>query len=756
MKFCPTIKCRLFFAIAAILACSYAILFLTSLSTLQRFIGDQSEKDLQFSLKFANIQFNARQESVLTALKLPAATQSIQNLFLAGDNAELRKYAKKWADSFEFIEVLTIFDKNRNVIARSNSHREPESFLSMELLNTVFERKQPVLTTVIVSHDKYCLEVSSTVCQSLPENRDVMVQLVYLPVVDAAGNVLGVIVAGNDINTDPHLGFEQQKVFGKTIEVLIAQKGEIISSTIKNSGGFVPNLEAKVTQSLKTGYQFHGTTALKGRQYEMIAVPIYDHRGEVIGSIAVALSDDRYDGLRNDNYRNLVRCGLFSSLLILVLAYFTAWKFTAPMRRFSAAIKAIEDGDYSTRISVKEGLEFTVFAETFNRMSEALHERDSVIMSQHAELKEINSQLENKAFESDIKLDTEIKVQKAIIRNLLDGIIVTDDRQMIIEINPAAEKMLGVKASTLLGGTVATLYERPGLGALQKLCEQGSGADLSETDSVVILMHKNRNLRFSLINLQDEQDLLRGGLLVVRDVTADGAVDGLKSGFIAKISHELKTPLTSMKGSLQFILKKGKWLTGVEREMLTVCYRNTERLIGLVTGIIELSRIEAGQIIFSMKPLQIGEIVLYAIEGMKGEALRKNVYLVNDVPMDLPKVYGDYERLIQVLSNILSNAVKFSPINSVVTVRAGVEKTYLTIFVADNGHVIREEARASLFSRFQLSGLPEEAEGSGSGISLAICREIMERHGGSIFYEPGADGGNVFAFRVPLEGAFDE
>jgi len=203
-------------------------------------------------------------------------------------------------------------------------------------------------------------------------------------------------------------------------------------------------------------------------------------------------------------------------------------------------------------------------------------------------------------------------------------------------------------------------------------------------------------------------------------------------------------------------LKKGKWLTGVEREMLTVCYRNTERLIGLVTGIIELSRIEAGQIHFSMKPLQIGEVVLYALEGMKGAALRKNVSLVNDVPMDLPKVSGDYDRLIQVLTNILSNAVKFSPENSVITVRAGVEKKFLTVSVADNGHVLREEIRASLFSRFQQSGLPEEGEDSGSGIGLAICREIMEKHGGSIFYEPGADGGNVFAFRVPLEGELDD
>jgi len=753
MKHRLTIKSRLFLAIAAILACSYAVLFFTSLTTLQRFIDDQTEKDLQFSLKFAKNQFTAHPESVLNALKLMAASPSVQKLILTGDNGELRKNVKTWSDSFDFIEILTVFDARQNVIARSNWRSEPESFLSMELLNTVFERKQPIMTTEVVSHDKYCLEVSSTICQALPENRDVMVQLVYLPVIDGAGNVIGAIAAGDDINNDQHLGYQQQKVFGKTVEMLITQREELIASTMTNTVGFTPNLEAKVLQPLKNGYQFQGTTVLNGGQYEMIAEPIVNHRGEFIGSIAVALGVDRFARLKSENYKNLLICGLFSSALIFVLAYLTALRFTAPIRRLVAAVKAIEAGDYSAKISENEGLEFTSLAETFNRMSAALQERDAVIMDQNEELKAINSELEKRAFESDIQLDAEIKVQKTIIRSLLDGLIVADARQIIIEINPAAEKMLGVKASVLLGEPVARLYERPGLGELEKLGNRGAA---SEQDSVLILKYRRKSLRFAVIDLQGEQKLFEGFLLTIRDVSTEGEVDRLKSGFIAKVSHELKTPLTSMKGSLQFILKKGKWLTGVEREMLTVCYRNTERLIGLVSGIIELSRIEAGQVLFSMKPVQIGEVVLYALEEMKGAALRKNVSLLNDVPLDLPKVSGDYERLIQVLTNLLSNAVKFSPENSVVTVRAEVENSFLTVFVADSGHVIPEETRSSLFSRFQQSGRPEDGEFNGSGIGLAISREIMEMHGGSIFYEPGADGGNVFAFRVPLEGALDD
>lgn len=755
MKSSLTIKSRLFFAIAAILACSYAILFFVSVITLQRFIEDQTAKDLDYSLKFAKNQFNARQEMVLEALKLPGATLSVQKAFKAADHEELRNSAKLWIRSLDFLEMLTILDSRQNVIARSNGKKGTESFLRSELLDTAFERKQPITATELVPHDMYCREVSNDVCQSLPENKDVMIQLVFMPVMDSAGNVIGAIVAGDSVNKDAHLPYLQQKVFGKTVEMLLTQLDEQIASTITDTGGFTQTLDFKVLQTLKNGYSFNGTAELNGRQYEMIAEPIHNHKGEFIGSIAVALGVDRFASLRNDNYRNLIICGSLSSALIFVLAFFSSLQFTVPIRRFSDAVKAIEVGDYSIKVPEIGSQEFKSLAETFNRMTGALSERDSVILSQNAELKRLNEELERRELERARQVEAETAVHKSIITSLVDGLVVADDRYIIIEINPAAEKLFALKASAFVGEPLSKLYDTLGLRELEALFSGDAGDDPSGNEPFLILRHNRRRLRFAVTDLRDEGGSGRGFLLGVRDVTADEEVDRLKSGFIAKVSHELKTPLTSMKGSLQFILKKGKWLTGVEREMLTVCLRNTERLIGLVARIIEISRIEAGQIIFSMKPLQIGEVVLYAIEEIKGAALMRNISLVNDVPMDLPKVYGDYERLTQVLSNLLSNAVKFSPENSVVTLSATVEKPFLTIYVADDGTLIPEEERGTLFSRFQQIGRPEEGEFCGSGLGLAISREIIERHGGSIFHAPGAAGGNVFAFKVPLNGEFD-
>lgn len=743
-----TIKSRIFLIITAILASSYALLVFLTFKTLQSSIEDQAAKSLEYSLKFAKNQFSARQETVIEALKLPAANRSVQRLFLAADQNELKSFARLWAKSLDSLEILTVFDGQHNVIARKNGRSEPDFFLKTELLHSLFERKQPITSVELIPNAQYCREVDNEVCQALTGDKGVMVQLVAVPVIDEADNVIGAIIAGDEVNREPYLPFLQQKIYDANVETIISQQGELIASTMKDISGQKPELDPRVRQTLRNGYSFQGAAAFNGRQYEMRAEPINNYKGELIGSIAVAISLDRLTGADNDDYLHIILCGLFGGAVILILGYWIARQFTIPAGRFAAAMQALEDGDYSMSIEASGSREFAALAENFNRMANSLSQRVAALSSQNSELNERNELLENQLLGREAELQTAISGYQSIIGGLFDGLVVADDRETISEINPAAERLLGVKTNEAVGGPLAKLYALHGLGELAEFVRNSSASGRSDNEAALVLKHNGRKLRFAVTALRGG----RGTLLGVRDVTAEGEVERLKSGFIAKVSHELKTPLTSMKGSLQFILKKGKWLTGVEREMLTVCCRNTERLISLVSGIIELSKIEAGQIAFSMKPVQMGEVVLYALEEVKSAALVKNISLVNDVPMDLPKVFGDYERLVQVLANLLSNAVKFSPQNSVVSLSATVDTDSLAIAVADDGTVIPEEERAKLFSTFQQMGRPEEGDFCGSGLGLAICREIIERHNGSIYYAPGAGKGNLFGFSVPFNG----
>ncbi len=751
MKSRLTIKSRLFFAIAAILVSSYTILFFLSIRSIQRFTDEEITKDLETSLRFAKSQFTGRPELVREALKLPVSGTFIHKLFSSHDSAGLKEAAGRWRGSLDFLEMLTFLDADLDVIVRNNGKKGARSFLQGELLESLLDRREPFITTELVSHEQYCEEVSSIVCQALPPDKEVMLQLVIVPVVDISGELLGFVVAGNDVNRDMHLPYQQQKVFGKAVDMMITQRGEPIASTISIPGLFESSLQANVLQSLKGGFSFSGKTLLNDSEYEMIAEPIHNHKGEFIGSIAVALEKSQFSSIQNENFMNLIICAVLSISGIFSLAYFTAWKFTAPIRRFSDAVKSIETGDYSVKLQEGGGVEFKTLAKTFNRMTEVLSERDTIIINQNRELTALNEELESMVDERTQQLESESGLQKAIVKSLTDGLVVTDIHNVIIQLNPSVKRLLGNNAAKMLGKPLVEFCEEFDLVELKTLTGKSPG-NYSDAGETIVMKKGRRNLRFTVSGLKYDESTNNGLLIGIRDVTADEEVDRLKSGFIAKISHELKTPLTSMKGSLEFILKKGKWLTGVEREMLGVCHRNTERLISQVSSILELSRIEAGQVNIILRPVQIGEVALYAIEEIKGAALSKNISLINEVGVDLPRVLGDYARLGQALSNMLSNAVKFSPADSVIHLFAEIKAGGLSLSVADGGMAIPEEERATLFSRFRQVGRPEDAESPGSGLGLAISKEIIERHGGSIYYSPGASGGNVFTFTVPFYG----
>ncbi len=224
----------------------------------------------------------------------------------------------------------------------------------------------------------------------------------------------------------------------------------------------------------------------------------------------------------------------------------------------------------------------------------------------------------------------------------------------------------------------------------------------------------------------------------------------MKTEFISTVSHELKTPLTSMKGSLQYILNRGKWQSEMEPELLSVCLRNTDRLIRLINDILDISKIEAGKMDFSLKPQPVSDLVRYAVEELRGFAMDRKVSVHNYVGGDIPRVYADHDRLIQVLTNLLSNAIKFSPAGKNVMVSAKREGNYVAVSVSDQGETIHWSDRSKLFRKFQQLHAVGAVEGGGTGLGLAICKEIIERHHGRIYYQEGTNGGNVFTFTVPV------
>jgi signal transduction histidine kinase len=261
-----------------------------------------------------------------------------------------------------------------------------------------------------------------------------------------------------------------------------------------------------------------------------------------------------------------------------------------------------------------------------------------------------------------------------------------------------------------------------------------------------------KKLRVSLSPFLDQSLDFAGVVMSIRDVTHEEEVDRMKTEFIATVSHELKTPLTSMKGSLQLILGKGEGLTETERELIRVCHRNTDRLIRLINDILDISKIEAGRVDLNLKPESISRLVAYSLEELATFARENGVTLESSMTSEGVPVLGDHDRLIQVLTNLLSNAVKFSPSGKTVTITAQRDGDFMQVSVIDEGKTIERADREMLFQKFpQLRG-GQGKESGGTGLGLAICKEIVERHHGRISYQAGKTGGNIFSFTVPVCG----
>jgi len=747
-----TIKSRLFIAISAVLLCSYSILFFSSYYSIRQLNENEIVKDLQTALKFAKREFGARPEVVLESLKLPASSAPVHGWMRERDRGRLQDALSRWSNSLDFLEMLTIYDGDQNVLVRGNSDSGGKSFLQGDLLRTLYSRRQPIITTELVSREEFCREISADACQALSGNRDVMVQLVLVPVIGGDGRLLGAVVAGDDINKDPHLAYQQQKVFGRTVEMMVTQQGERIASTMPAGDGLVHHLEMKVLQPLKAGFSFNGTTMLNGRSYEMIAEPIQNLNGDFIGSIAVALERGDLVGPGSENFRNLTICALFSLPFIVILAYFTSRQFSIPITRLSETVRSIEIGDYTVRLPQKGAGEFQSIYESCNRLIEIFANRDSLLLGEKDGLVREKSELMAKVDELGRRHADDHGLLAAILKKSGDGLVVTDGDLKVVTINDMGEKLLGMTAAGCMGRSIRQLLADLRLTELEARFATDPLSWQEVDAQPIITTHCGRKPTIACLSLPAEGGGLSGILLVMREAGGDGELDRLKRDFIAIVSHELKTPLTSMKGSLQYILKKGKWLTAAEREMLGVCQRNTERLIARIGSILEISRIESDQITFAKRAINMGELAIYAIEVVKGMALERNISFVNGINFELPQVLGDYDRLQQVLSNLLSNAVKLSPSDSVITLTAERVADFLAVSVCDDGKVIKPDDRERLFSKFQQFSMQEEGDAGGGGLGLAIAREIVEKHGGTISYAPGLAGGNIFTFTVPIYG----
>jgi PAS domain S-box-containing protein len=249
------------------------------------------------------------------------------------------------------------------------------------------------------------------------------------------------------------------------------------------------------------------------------------------------------------------------------------------------------------------------------------------------------------------------------------------------------------------------------------------------------------------IRLPDGLHLVAG----LRDITERRRVDQMKAEFISTVSHELRTPLTSIAGSLGLLIGGATGpLPDKAGRLISIAHSNCQRLVRLINDILDMEKIESGKMTFDMHSLDLGDLARRASDAMGGYAQEFGVTFDLDIPADLPPISGDADRLMQVASNLLSNASKFSPKGGTVFVTLERQQRRLRLTVRDQGAGVPANFRARIFSKFAQADASDIRQKGGTGLGLAITKEIVERHGGRLWFDSPPEGGAAFHVELPI------
>lgn len=396
------------------------------------------------------------------------------------------------------------------------------------------------------------------------------------------------------------------------------------------------------------------------------------------------------------------------------------------------------------------------------------HERRSE-MTRMAELTKLNTQLQLELIEQRRherqRIEAVLQDNKECFRNAFEyasiGTALLGLEGRWLKVNRSLCQILGYSEAELLTTTIQTITHPDDFSGYYRQLQQLIRGEIAADEIQQRYFHKQGHLvcvllSHSLIRDIDGQPLYL--IAQIQDVTARREIEQIKTEFMSLVSHELRTPLTAIRGSLG-LLTSGALRNYPERaqRMIEIASIDTERLVQLVNDILDLERLESGQATLMKQPCDALELLTRSLNGVRSEA-EQAAMTIAIVPTTA-QVWGSPDHIIQVLTNLLRNAIKFSLPGSRVTMTAEmiqVEPAYVLFRVQDQGCGIPSDQLETIFGRFQQVDTSDSRKEGGTGLGLAICRSIVQQHWGRIWAESNCEHGSTFCFTLPTPIALDE
>lgn len=417
------------------------------------------------------------------------------------------------------------------------------------------------------------------------------------------------------------------------------------------------------------------------------------------------------------------------SFLGLIVSIICTNKSLKPIYLLTETIKSVKEGELNKQAPIVYDDEIGMLSREFNDMTKRLHE-----------------------FEQSTKgnLLTEKYKSVAIVKSISDPLIVLDESYKITLINHCCEDFFQIKEEDVCN---KHFLESIRNGELYDYIFYVINNNAIDNEKVISINIKDKIYYFNTIvtAVRNKSGKINSVVVLLKNITEFKNLENIRTDFIATISHELKTPLTSIMMGTGLLLDKNIGiLNDKQKKLLDTIKEEVQKLTDLVGNLLKLSRIQSDRAIFDIKPSFINEIINNSMSNFYEQAERCKVKLCNVVHESLPKVNVDEEKITWVLNNLLSNALKYTSSGDEITIGAYIEDKTMKIYVKDTGKGIPEEYTKKIFEKFVKSNR-YVSELASTGLGLYIAKGIVEAHKGTIWCESKIGEGSTFTFTLPLE-----
>ena len=424
----------------------------------------------------------------------------------------------------------------------------------------------------------------------------------------------------------------------------------------------------------------------------------------------------------------LLRATVIALLVTIVLGYLMAGSITVPINQLTMKALKMAKGDFRQRVTVKSDDEIGQLGSMFNYLTEKL---DTTLLEISSEKSKLN----------------------AIIKHMEDGLVAIDGKGQIIHYNPSFLSMLNLREKDLTDKSYDKIIDD-----YSKDLEYGAILQKSisnSSENIIFENNKKRILKASPALFRDEAGRISGAIVVFQDITESQRLEDMRREFVANVSHELKTPITTIKSYSETLLCGALEDKELSKNFVEVIENEADRMSSLVKDLLQLSHMDYEKVVWEMHHLDLREIVTDSVRKLEVHFQNKNQKLNMQISDEAVPIYADRGKIQQVIINLLTNAIKYTPENGNIRISAQVVDKNAIFEVQDSGIGIPKEDIKRIFERFYRVDKGRSRAQGGTGLGLSIAHNIIKQHKGSIKVSSELEKGSIFTVYFPVDNSVD-